>query len=321
MLRWVWRNLRIVLPLFALLLATLLTVAACNRVELAARAMVTAPNHGHSIDLNSTTETSRLRQSGVSQELHVPVGPPSATLCAWIVEPPESWRGPPRATILYLHGIFDRKESLLRTARSHAARGYRGVLVDSRGHGASSGDWMTYGAQEVRDYRMLIDALQQRGLVAGRLGIYGCSYGAGVAVQLAGMDDRVATAVVLAPFTSMRQIVRDRARSLGLTWLFSAADIDAAIARGCGLAGIRADEADGLAALQFHPVPLLVIHGRCDSTIPCEHGAKICASAAPGSKLLIVEGATHDDWTKPGLATLWSESTAWFDRWLTADGP
>lgn len=291
--------------------------AAGGCVAVAARLIAYAPNHGRGIDTNRPADMAKLRERGVREAFRVRVGPPEASLAVWIVEPPDS----PRGTILYLHGIFDNKGSLLPTARSHAQRGYRGVLIDSRGHGESTGEWLTYGAQEAADYSQLLDELQRRGLLAGKVGVYGCSYGAGVAVQFAARDERVAAAVVLAPFSSMREIVCARVRSLNLAWLFNDATIDAAIARVAELAQFDPDQADGVAALRRRPVPLLVIHGERDRTIPCDQGARLAAADGPDSRFVLIRGATHDDWTDAGLAALWTESSAWFDRWIGRGRP
>lgn len=308
--RWKWfRRVAIVIGVGLIVLAGL---AYPNRVEWGARAMVTAPNQGQTLDPN-TPKTQTSLPAGVSRVLRISVGPPDAVLSAWIVEPPSQ---PPRGTILYFHGIYDRKDSLLPTALSHASRGYRGVLVDSRGHGESTGQWLTYGAQEVADYRQLLDELQRQGLLAGRVAIYAASYGAGVGIQLAGRDERITTVVALAPFASMHAVVHARARSLGLTWILSKADIDAAITRAGNLAGFDPSASDGIAAMNHRSYPVLVIHGRKDNTIPFEQGAAVQAAGAPDSRLVPVDEATHEHWTAAGSAAIWLESTAWFDRWL-----
>lgn len=292
------------------------SVAMVNRIELGARAIVTAPNSGRTGF--PLTPASELAERGIAYELRIDVGPPDATLAVWIVDPPPQRDGRvvPRGTVLYFHGIYDSKRALLPTALAHAQRGYRGVLVDSRGQGQSTGRWLTFGAHEVRDYRQLLDELARRGLLSGKLAIYGASYGAGVGVQLAARDERIVAAIALAPFCSMRDVIAARAQSLGLTTLFSRNDLAAAVARAEQLAGFSAADSDGLAALHSRRVPLLVFHGRRDATIPAAQGAAICAAGHAGSKLVLIDDATHDDWTRAGHARLWSESTAWLDQWI-----
>lgn len=301
----------------ALSMLALLAVCTLGCVQLAARAIATSPNHGKSINTKGPPDKPALRRRGVADAFRVEIEAPRASLAVWIVDPPTGAKSiEPRATILFLHGIFARKEVMLETAKSFAAMGYRGVLVDSRGHGESTGDYLGYGGLESRDYSRVLDELEKRRLIAGRVGVYGCSYGAGVAVQFAARDRRVAAVVALAPFSSMREIVHDRARSLGLRCLMSEKTIDAAIAMACDRAGFAAEDADGVAALRSRRVPLLVIHGRKDRTIPFLHGERLIAAAGPAARLVPVDGATHENWTPQGLRLLWPESCNWFERWL-----
>ncbi|HKP64744.1 MAG TPA: hypothetical protein VJV78_48740 [Polyangiales bacterium] len=83
-------------------------------------------------------------------------------LRAWVFDPP----GVPRGTIAVLHGIRASKLGELGSARAHARRGYRALILDSRGHGESSGRYLSYGVHESRDLVAVLDALQRRGLLA-----------------------------------------------------------------------------------------------------------------------------------------------------------
>ncbi len=80
---------------------------------------------------------------GTDQQFTVCVGPPKAVLSVSVVEPscgtnPESTKG----TILVVHGIFGRSVTMLHTAHRLAEAGYRAVLVDLRGHGRSTGEYL-----------------------------------------------------------------------------------------------------------------------------------------------------------------------------------
>jgi len=133
--------------------------------RIGAHAIVDAPNQGRVIASAAT----------VGGEHFIDVGPPKATLAVEVVEP----KLPPRATIFVLHGIRDQKEGLRHWADHLSEAGYRAVLVDSRGHGHSTGDWLTYGVQESRDLSQLVDALAADGPV----GVMGISYGGATAVE------------------------------------------------------------------------------------------------------------------------------------------
>ena len=90
-----------------------------------------------------------------------------------------------------------------------ARMGYRAVLVDSRGHGRSSGDYLSYGVVEARDLAQALDGLTAQGLAVGRVGVMGVSYGAATAIRRPGVDPRVAVVVAVAPFKSLRAVVPD----------------------------------------------------------------------------------------------------------------
>lgn len=311
---------RTAIRLGALLILSALALCTTGCVHLAAKAIATSPNAGKWIDTRRAPDKPALRKRGVSDAFRVEIDEPRASLAVWIVDPPaRAKQSKPRGTILFLHGIFARKEMMLETAKSYAAVGYRGVLVDSRGHGESTGDYLGYGALEADDYARVIDELERRGLLAGKLGVYGCSYGAGVAVQFGARDPRVAAVVALSPFSTMREIVHDRARSMGLRIVMSARTIDAAIADACERSGICAEDADGVAALAARNVPLLIIHGMRDRTIPFSHAERLAAAGGANVRLVPVAHATHENWTAEGLRQLWPESSGWFELWLTPE--
>jgi pimeloyl-ACP methyl ester carboxylesterase len=68
-------------------------------------------------------------------------------------------------------------------------------------------------------------------------------------------------------------------------------------------------------------VPVLIFHGDADEVIPPEHSAALLAEADARSRRVVISRATHYDWTAAGHAALWSETTAWLDRWLRGPSP
>jgi hypothetical protein len=116
-----------------------------------ASAIVNAPNRG----LPSPPTRAR--------ELRVAVGPPSATLSLEIMD-----AATPSATVFVLHGIRDEKESMRGWGRMLADAGFRAVLLDLRGHGRSTGDWLSYGVVESRDLARALDSMEAQGLASSR---------------------------------------------------------------------------------------------------------------------------------------------------------
>ena len=167
-----------------------------------ARSIIWGPNTDKSISPADDPSPEALSALGVDRQMRVDVGPPAASLHLFLIEP----SGAARATVLVLHGINDRKDTMVGFGRQLAENGYRVALVDLRAHGRSSGQWLTFGAVESRDLVQVIDALQSAGLATGPVGVFGPSFGGGVAVQFAGRDPRVRAAVSVCGFTSMRDV-------------------------------------------------------------------------------------------------------------------
>ncbi len=273
----------------------LLVLADVAAERVGAHAIVDAPNRGRTIVSAAT----------VGGERYVEVGPPKATLAVELVEP----KLPPRATIFALHGIRDRKESLRHWAEHLSEAGYRAVLVDSRGHGHSSGDWLTYGVQESRDLSQLVDALG----IDGPIGVMGISYGAATAVEWAARDPRVRAVVAVAPFASLREIVPlYTPRMLPVVgWLIprfvQMRTVDAA----GRLAAFDPDLASPRDAAHGTRTPILLIHGRDDVAVPPAQSERI-QGGAPSVSLTILDGQDHERIS--GDPRLWPLALDFFAR-------
>lgn len=290
---------------------------ACS-TSLLARAIVLAPNAIRPIDPSEDPGPADLARLGVDHALRIEVGPPPATLSAWILDPKSEERAAPRGTILLLHGIRDGKRSMLGLARTFAAAGWRAVALDLRGHGRSSGEWLTFGVTESSDLSKVADALEVRGLVAGGVGAFGHSYGGAVAIQWAAVDPRVKAVVAVAAFTSLREVVpRYLRRYLPLVGAsISRARIDEVIERAGSLAGFDPSAASPLEAIARTRAPVLLVHGRDDRKIPCRHSEALHAAAGDRGRLILLDREGHDSIARDRTGLVARESAAWFERWL-----
>lgn len=234
-----------------------------------------------------------------------------ARVRSWVFEP----AGEPKGTVLLLHGIRDSKASLLDSARAHTRRGLRAVAVDSRGHGESSGRFLTYGVEESRDLRALVDALEARGRLTAPLAVAGSSYGAATALLFAARDPRVRTVVASAPFASMREVVaaylRFFAGALGA--LIPQPFIDARIDRVAKRAGFDPDLACPRCVAPRIDSAVLLIHSRDDERIPYGHSLAIYDALKCRKRLMLVDGVGH---VSTNLAPGVSEA---IERWLDGE--
>jgi pimeloyl-ACP methyl ester carboxylesterase len=269
--------------------------------HMVASAIVVAPNRGAP------------PPATIDGEFSVLVGPPSATLSLEIIDGKD-----PFGTVFVLHGIRDDKRSVRRWGQMLAAAGMRAVLVDLRGHGRSTGDWLSYGIVESRDLMQALDAIEERGLRVGLVGVMGISYGAAVAIEWAGSDARIRAVVAIAPFASLRSVVPAYA-PVPLPASFVSGAIDMAGREG----GFDPDEASPVLAIARSRAAVLLIHGLDDHRIPAWHSKLILAAGRGHTELFLVPGAGHRSIASDPVIR--DRAPAWLAQHLqrsgSADGP
>jgi dipeptidyl aminopeptidase/acylaminoacyl peptidase len=299
----------------ALCVLAALAVAGGIAVErVGASALIYAPNAGHPPDPAGDPPPPAFQAALRSRALRVEVGPPSASLSLWLLDRTL----PPRGTVFVLHGIRDRKEAMLGWGRRLAEEGYLAVLVDGRGHGRSSGDFLTYGVVESRDLSQVLDALDAQGLAAGRVGVMGVSYGASTAIEWAGAEPRVAAVVAVAPFASLREVIPGYTRHFlpVVGALVPGFLVDRAVARAGRTAAFDPDAASPLDAAARTRAPLLLLHGGADDHIPARQSEAIHQRALDHSEVVVLAGEDHDTISADRAGEVWRRASAWLGRAL-----
>src|SRR5262245_3999064 len=301
----------------ALIAASLTALPAAGCAPFLGGLMVSAPNRLNPLaGARSTMPPAARRVLGIDQQIRVKVGPPEATINVSVIEPRET--EVPKGTILVLHGVWDENMWLIGTAKMRARAGYRAVLVALRGHGGSTGDWLGYGVQEAEDLSQVINALRDRDLVEGPLGVWGISYGATTAIHLAGHDPRIRSVVAVAPFSNMRDVVPDYSRTIlpGIGSLIPDETLQEAVTAGGQQAEFDPDLADAVAAIRRTEAPVLLLHGTEDWMVPPYHSMRLHAAARDHSQLVMLPWTGHISiWFDP-TSEVQTQSRQWFDRWL-----
>ena len=303
---------------FAAYASLLLTVAVALHLgarEALASAVALAPNSNRARAMpGSLPMPVELIKLGAFT-VETPVGPPEATLVSWIVEPPA---GRLKGTVVLLHGVRMDKRSLAAMGAALATDGYRAVLVDLRGHGESSGHYLTYGSVEVRDISSVLDALSARGLTLGCTGVYGFSYGAAVALELSARDRRVNAVVAVASFSTLRDVVNDyRHKYLPAALsIIPSAWFQGAVDEAGRMAQFDPDRIAPLRAVSRSTAALLLIHGAADTQVPIRHSQALLRAAPSNARLVTVAGAEHAAMPGDSTGVVRREALAWFDQWV-----
>lgn len=233
-------------------------------------------------------------------------------LHAWFIpsEPPV------RGTIFYLHGVGDNKISGLRLAQVFHARRFNVMMYDSRAHGRSEGRYCTYGFYEKFDVAKAIDCLGERGKSSlGKIGLFGTSMGAAIAVQAASVEPRIRAVVAEGCFTNLRTITVDyQRRLLRMPWHFLR---NVAMKRSEHIAHFSHHEVSPLRALAKVNVPILFIHGKNDARIRYQYSEQLFAAAHEPKDLYLIDGANHTDIHSIAQEEYEERVARFFENWLT----
>ena len=321
----------------------------------AVAAMVDAPNRGRTVaDLGQASPDDLARRHAAA-EFRTAVdrpGVPAASIDAFAFEPrdetltvrlrddgrtfagydlaprpstrPAGERVAAKGTVFVLHGLRGSKERRFEGTLPpvFTTAGYRVIQPDLRGHGRSTGDFLSYGVFDSADLSAVLDEATRRGLVTQPVFAFGVSLGASTAVEWAGADDRVRAVVAVSPFASMRAVVADVSRRwMGRWHRVAAASVPGLIDQAGRLAGFDPDAADvvGAAARAAgRGVPILVMHGTADTLVPTWHGRAVATAAGELGRFVPLEGENH--WTPwfYRVPTIRDEALAWFDAAASA---
>ena len=225
-------------------------------------------------------------------------------------DPTDAWVPDPHEAILLLHGYSGSIAPDL-VEYGPFLRLTAGVLgLDFRGHGGSDDGPSTFGLLETEDIAGALAWLGERGIT--RVAMLGTSMGGIAAIAAAAVlgdgslpaadgDPAAPRDVDIAPRPAIVGIVADSVapdieipvatRLRGPASRFVAARLFDGATRVLG-ADPRATEPARVIGL-LESLPLLLVHGDADTTVPIREGRRLAALAAPGSEHWVVPGAGH----------------------------
>jgi hypothetical protein len=235
------------------------------------------------------------------------------------------------------------------------AAGLNVLLFDYRGWGESEGTrGELYPQQQIADIRSAVTYLETRDdLEAGRIGLFGVSFGGALGVEAAARDDRVrAVVTVLAPMDG-RQMLRGARREYEWVELLGELAEDRSQRVLTGRGGEtehfapptpERQKTSALSQTAIPPIPLacldaiaefrpldlvdrispravLLIAATLDPTCPVEHSRAAFAAAGSPKRLVEIESREHYGTYVKHMDRILDEAIDWFDRHLTPIGP
>ena len=208
------------------------------------------------------------------EKVHIPVGNgvDKGELFAWWI-PAEQPNAP---TLLYLHGNYRNiGNNLEHTLRLHNF-GYNVLLVDYRGFGESTGG----KPSEIKVYADADAAwqylLKQRGIKPQQSFIYGHSLGGAIAIDLAIHHPEAAGLITESTFTSMQAMGELEYGFLPVGLLLN-------------------QRFESLKKITQLKIPVLLIHGTWDKTVPVKMAHELYEAAPQPKKLVLIEGGEHNN--------------------------
>jgi len=232
-------------------------------------------------------------------------------LNSWLIKRKENSKG----TIVYLHGVGDCKITGLPFAKFFYDNGYNIFLYDSRRHGESEGTYCTYGFYEKNDLTDAINYLELRkDLHLGKIGIFGTSMGAAVALQTAAIDKRISAVAAENSFAALRTIFDDyqkRIIKIPFHYLRNIVIIRSEIN-----AKFKAREVSPLKSVDDIKVPILFVYGTNDIHINHKKSVMLYESAGNQKEIYPIENADHNNCWDVGGEKYHSKLLEFFGRCL-----
>jgi fermentation-respiration switch protein FrsA (DUF1100 family) len=192
--------------------------------------------------------------------------------------------------VILVHGVSTSLVSSLKYIEIFRKRGFHVLTYDHCRHGGSGGSTTTFGSNEKHDLKACVDWLFERVGPYCKIGIFGESMGASIALQHAAIDSRAAFYIVDCPFSDLTAELIFRMRKYWLppfpllhitrffAWLRS---------------GFLIHSVSPIRDMAEIETPILFIHGKEDKNIPMEMTLELYRAKQGPKQLYLVPGADH----------------------------
>jgi pimeloyl-ACP methyl ester carboxylesterase len=202
----------------------------------------------------------------------------NVTLHGWVFNPSAA---KPKGTILFLHGNGQNMSYHIHTVWWLVNAGYSVFTFDYRGYGVSSGEPTITGVHD--DAAAALDLLLSN--TDEDIIILGQSMGGAIAVYTAATTphkDRVKALITDSAFSSWRDIAREKAGDLFITWAFQ-----------YPVGWTINDDFSPLEQIGKVDAKTLIIHNKHDKIIPSTHAETLYEASKGRAELLLTDYEGH----------------------------
>ena len=179
-------------------------------------------------------------------------------------------------------------------ARDARARGHNLILVDQRAHGKSGGNAISFGINERFDCLGWINYAVSRFGDDVKIFLIGMSMGAATVLMASELPlpKNVVGIMADCPYSSPKDIIKKVIKEdmgLPVSILYPFVRLGGRI-----FGGFDIESATARDAVKSSKIPILILHGECDSFVPCEMSEQIFSGVdTKGSKRVTFPDADH----------------------------
>ncbi len=212
--------------------------------------------------------------------------------------------GNSKKTVIICHGYGDSKFMVggrtpnsvkvdnLQLSKLFLNQGYNALLFDFRGHGEYAGrDGVTIGFKEQQDLLGAVNFVKSKG-IGNKIGVIGFSMGAATALSALDKTDKINFAIADSPFSDLKNYLYTNMKVW--TGLPNFPFVPMIVLNFKLIYGVDYSTIIPLNSVKKSTIPILLIHGKGDTTIPYTESVKMEKLLKnKNSKLVLFKDSVH----------------------------
>lgn len=203
---------------------------------------------------------------------------------------------PTNKLVVFAHGYLGRASDMsLFGEYYYEELGYHVFTVDSRGHGASEGDYIGFGWHDRLDYVDWVNLLLEKMGSDTDIVLHGLSMGAATVLMTSGeeLPDNVKAIVADSPYTSVHDLFSYQLKRMFKLPSFPIINSTSFVTK--LKAGYGLKEASALEQVKRAEIPILYMHGNADTFVPTDYSQELYEHTNSEAELITFDGANHGE--------------------------